>query len=30
MERIGMHREREFDHPRTDLGHLRRHVLYSS
>ena len=30
MERIGMHREREFDHPRADLGHLRRHVLYSS
>lgn len=30
MERIGLRREREFDHPRTDLGHLRRHVLYSS
>ena len=30
MERIGMRREREFDHPRADLGHLRRHVLYSS
>lgn len=29
MERIGMRREREFDHPRADLGHLRRHVLYA-
>jgi RimJ/RimL family protein N-acetyltransferase len=28
MNRIGMRREREFDHPREDLGHLRRHVLY--
>ena len=30
MERIGMRREREFDHPRADLGRLRRHVLYVS
>ena len=30
MERIGMRREREFDHPREDLGHLRRHVLYAA
>ena len=30
MERIGMRREREFDHPRDDLGQLRRHVLYAS
>ena len=30
MERIGLRREREFDHPRAGLGHLRRHVLYSS
>jgi ribosomal-protein-alanine N-acetyltransferase len=30
MERIGMRREREFDHPRADLGHLRRHVLYAA
>lgn len=29
MERIGMRREREFDHPREDLGPLRRHVLYA-
>jgi ribosomal-protein-alanine N-acetyltransferase len=29
MERIGMRREREFAHPRTDLPErLRRHVLY--
>jgi hypothetical protein len=29
MERIGMRREREFDHPRADLPErLRRHVLY--
>lgn len=29
MERIGMHRDREFDHPRADLPErLRRHVLY--
>ena len=30
MERLGMRREREFDHPREDLADLRRHVLYSS
>ena len=31
MERIGMQREREFDHPRPDLPErLRRHVLYAS
>lgn len=30
MERIGMRREREFDHPRDDLGRLRRHVLYAA
>jgi RimJ/RimL family protein N-acetyltransferase len=30
MERIGMRFEGEFDHPREDLGHLRRHVLYAS
>ncbi|MCW2622429.1 MAG: hypothetical protein JWL64_2031 [Frankiales bacterium] len=31
MQRIGMRREREFDHPRTDLGdRLRRHVLYAA
>lgn len=30
MERIGMRREREFDHPRDDLGPLRRHVLYAA
>jgi RimJ/RimL family protein N-acetyltransferase len=29
MERIGMHREREFDHPRIEPGHrLQQHVLY--
>ena len=29
MEKIGMRRESEFDHPRVALGHpLRRHVLY--
>ena len=29
MERIGMHREGEFDHPRVPEGHpVRRHVLY--
>lgn len=30
MERIGMRREPEFDHPRDDLGRLKRHVLYAS
>lgn len=31
MERIGMRREHEFDHPRTDLPErLRRHVLYAA
>lgn len=31
MERIGMRREREFDHPRADLPErLRRHVLYTA
>jgi RimJ/RimL family protein N-acetyltransferase len=31
MERIGMRREGEFDHPRADLpDRLRRHVLYAS
>lgn len=31
MERIGMRREHEFDHPRADLPErLRRHVLYAS
>ena len=31
MERIGMRREREFDHPRPDLPErLRRHVLYAA
>lgn len=30
MERLGMNREREFDHPRVPEGHrLRRHVLYT-
>lgn len=29
MERIGMHRDSEFDHPKLEPGHrLRRHVLY--
>jgi RimJ/RimL family protein N-acetyltransferase len=29
MERIGMRRDREFDHPKIERGHpLRRHVLY--
>jgi RimJ/RimL family protein N-acetyltransferase len=29
MERIGMRRDGEFDHPRLPVGHpLRRHVLY--
>jgi RimJ/RimL family protein N-acetyltransferase len=31
MERIGLVRERELDHPREDLpDHLRRHVLYAT
>lgn len=31
MDRIGMHREGEFDHPRPDLpDRLRRHVLYAA
>ena len=31
MERLGMRREREFDHPRADLPQrIRRHVLYAS